>query len=130
VKALDTNILARFVLSDDIEQARLAEAQLREPCFVPDTVLLEFAWLLSSRFGLTRVKVARTLRDLITLPNLTVTDFALLNWAIDRFEAGADFADMLHLSGSAPVGVFVSFEKQLAKQAGPNSPVRVERLTG
>lgn len=129
MKALDTNVLARAVLNDDAPQSEAAVAQLREPCFAPDTVLMELAWLLSARYHMDRVAIARTLRDLITLPTLSVADFSLVEWAIGRFEAGADFADMLHIANAGPAGAFVSFEKGLARKAGPGAPVVVERLT-
>ena len=125
--AVDTNLLARYVLGDDAEQARRAAAVLREPFFVSDTVLLELAWLLSSRFDLPRAKLAAILRMLISMPSLAVADHALVGWAIDRFEAGADFADMLHIAAARPADAFISFEQGLARQAGPASPVRIKQ---
>lgn len=128
VKAVDTNIVARFVLGDDPAQTMLATQLLRTPCYISDSVLLETAWLLSSRFGLDRPALAATLRDLIELPTVSVGDLEGLRWAIDRFAAGADLADMIHIHMARGADAFVSFEKQLAQRAGPNSPVPVETL--
>lgn len=128
MKAVDTNVLARFVLGDDPAQSALAAQLLGTPCFAPDTVLLETAWLLSSRFNLSRTTVAETLRDLISLPNLAVSNPEKLVWAIDRFAAGADFADMLHIVTSQGADSFVSFEKRLANLAGSESPLPIETL--
>lgn len=128
MRAVDTNILARFVLADDPRQAALAAGVLRDPCYIADTVLLETAWLLSSRFALGRDVLAATLRDLIDLPNVTVSDLAGLRWAIERFAQGADFADMLHVHAARGTDAFVSFEKRLARLAGPDSPVVIETL--
>lgn len=129
MRAIDTNILARYVAGDDPVQTQLATDLLKEACFVPDTVLVETAWLLSTRYGVKRGLLAETLRDILALPHLSVTDEAGTNWAIDRFAAGADFADMMHLIGSRSADSFISFEKKLAKEAGPDTPVPVETLS-
>lgn len=128
MRALDTNILARYAVGDDPEQARLAAEVLAGPCFVPDTVLLETAWLLSSRFKQPRAIVADTLRDLLQMPQLSVNDAERIHWAIDRFAAGADFADMIHIAGSLGADSFISFEKRLARIAGPDAPLPIEAL--
>ncbi len=48
--ALDTNILARFLLNDSEAQAEMAEALLHgnTPCTAPMTVFLELVWVLGS----------------------------------------------------------------------------------
>ena len=127
MKAVDTNVLARYILGDDPEQARRAAAVLREPCFVSDTVLLELAWLLKSRFTVPRTKLAAILRKLLTMPTLTFADRALASWAVERFGAGADFADMLHIATAGPADTFVSFDDRMARQAGPDAPVPIEQ---
>jgi predicted nucleic-acid-binding protein len=48
--AVDTNILVRYAVKDDRDQARLATAGNR--CFVLKTVLIELVWVLSSQAGL------------------------------------------------------------------------------
>jgi predicted nucleic-acid-binding protein len=128
VKALDTNVLARFVLGDDEAQSRIATRTLAQPCFVSDTVLLETAWLLSSRYGLDRPTVVETLKDLLALPELSVSNPKGVAWAIERFRAGADFADMIHIISSHGADSFVSFEKRLVQLAGPDSPLPIETL--
>ena len=128
LKSIDTNIIARYVMQDDPVQTRVATAILSEACFVSDTVLLETAWLLSSRYRLDRADLAATLNDLLRLPLLEVSDAGLVGWAIDRFAAGADFADMMHVTAARHTGGFVSFERRLAALAGPQSPVPIETL--
>ena len=44
--ALDTNVLARWILRDDAEQAEIAESVLSGPCWVGATVFLELGWVL------------------------------------------------------------------------------------
>lgn len=127
MKAVDTNVLARYILGDDAEQARRAAVVLAAPCFVSDTVLLETAWLLSSRHKVGRAVLAATLSDLLRLPSLTVDEPDLLAWAIERFAAGADLADMIHLVSSRSADCFVSFEVDLVKDAGSDAPLPIQQ---
>ncbi len=128
MNAVDTNVIARYVMQDDPVQTDIATAILAGPCFVSDTVLLETAWLLSSRYRIGRADLAATLRDLVCLPALTVSDESSIAWAIDRFAAGADFADMMHILSARHADRFVSFESRLPRLAGPDSPIPVETL--
>jgi predicted nucleic-acid-binding protein len=127
--ALDTNVVARFVLNDDPDQTAVAVQLLAEPSTLSHTVLLELAWLLSARFGMGRAILAETLADVVALPNVMVADLEMVSWAIERFAAGADFADMMHLIGARmAAGRFATFDRRLAAQAGPSAPLPVETL--
>ena len=128
MKALDTNVLARFLLNDDPVQSQIARQQLTEQCFVSETVLLELSWLLTSRYQMPREEVLANVRDLFLLPTLTIHNADHVSWAVDRFEAGAGLADMLHVATAGLSDVFVTFDRGLARRAGPNTPVPVERL--
>jgi predicted nucleic-acid-binding protein len=126
VKAVDANILARYILGDDPEQGRRATVVMAQPCYVALTVLLETAWLLSSRYRIDRETLAATLTDVIMLPTVTIDDPELIGWAIERFAAGADVADMIHIVASRQADAFVSLDEKLAQRAGDRSPVVVE----
>ena len=126
MKAVDANILARYILGDDPEQARRATVVMAQPCYVALTVLLETAWLLSSRYRMDRETLAATLTEVIMLPTVTIDDPELIGWAIERFAAGADFADMIHIVASRQADAFVSLDEKLAQRAGDRSPVVVE----
>lgn len=128
MRALDTNVLARFVLKDDPVQSPLAEAALAQPCFASDTVLLELAWLLSSQYDFDRPDLASVMADLVDLPDLEISDRDSMLWAIERFARGADFADVVHIATSRHADCFATFEKRLDKFAGPNTPLMIERL--
>ena len=113
-------------MRDDPVQSPIAEAVLQHPSFVSDTVLLETAWLLSSRYRIGRADLAATLQDVVRLPAVRVSDPDMIDWAIERFAAGADFADMIHIIAGRHADGFVSFESQLQKQAGPDAPLSIE----
>lgn len=128
LNAVDTNVLTRYIVQDDVAQSETATAVLAEPCFVSDTVLLETAWLLSSRYGVRRADLAETLLDVLRLPALVVSDAAVVAWAIERFAEGADLADMLHVVSARHADRFVTFDARLARQAGAQAPMPIETL--
>jgi predicted nucleic-acid-binding protein len=116
--ALDTNILARFLLKDDAAQFKLAKELLaRDDAYTaPPTVILELVWVLESH-DCTREEILLALRTLLGLPNFKPKSFEALCHAIRWYEAGMDFGDALHLALSTGDEVFVSFDKALGKIA-------------
>lgn len=126
---IDTNVLARWILQDDEEHFRIADALLAQPCWVSWTVLLELSWLLGSRAKLERAQLADVLDTLLAMPTLHFERPASLQWAVDRYRAGGDIADMLHLATTGEVDAFVSFEKTLPKRAGADAPIPVRLAT-
>ena len=83
MRALDTNVLARFFVDDaDDEQAVLqrpaAMAALAERSFVSMTVLLELEWVLRGFYELPARDVSRVLRALASIEHITFE--ALLNF--------------------------------------------------
>jgi len=123
VIALDTNVLVRYLLSDDAAQTRAVHALLEDlgtEYFVPITVTLELAWVLRSS-KVPRAQIIGTVRDLLSLPNVkpqfSDAVFQALRWA----EGGIDIADALHLALSGKAEKFLSFDGDLAKQAARDS---------
>lgn len=129
MKAIDTNVLARFLARDEVAQTAVADQILQGKCFISLTVLIETVWLLASRYGQSRQAICTALSGVVHLPGVTTIDDALVLWALDRFRSGADFADMVHLLDSRRADSFVTFDRGVAKGAGTDSPLRVETLT-
>lgn len=122
MKALDTNVLARFFVDDpdDVQAARqrpAAIAALSERAFVSVTVLLELEWVLRGFYGLPAKQVARVLRALAGIEHVTLEDRDAVLVALDAFDRGLDFADALHLARSARASRLVTFDQRLAKRA-------------
>lgn len=130
VRSIDTNVLARFIVRDDAIQADAATQILRGDVLLTPTVLLETVWLLASRYGMPRSIVSGRLADIVGLSNVTVRDEPLVVWALERLREGADFADMMHLVESRNARLFATFDRQLAKHAGEESPIAIETLEG
>lgn len=115
--SLDTNILARAILDDDAQQSPVASAMLARKCLVIPTVLQELVWVLGSRAKWERTDIALALRDLLDIATLTVVENEAVEWAVERYAAGADFADMLHLALSGEADVFATFDQGVARFA-------------
>jgi predicted nucleic-acid-binding protein len=115
--ALDTNILARFLLNDDAAQfMQVCELLGRSEIYTaPPTVMLELVWVLETS-DYTRAEVSQSLRAL-GLPNFKPHSFEALFYAINWYESGMDFGDALHLALSEGDQAFVTFDKALGKIA-------------
>jgi len=98
VRAVDTNILVRFVIGDDSPQAEQVRTLFRsaeehhERLFVPLPVTLELIWVLASTYGVPRAAVTGALQHLIGLPYL-------------RFEHEGRFRELLATAEQNPLGL-------------------------
>lgn len=117
--ALDTNVLARYLLDDEPAQARAARRLLADEkaeYWIAITVVLELSWVLR-RSAAPRRLVMERLRDLLSLRNVRPQNadlvFQALRWAVE----GMDLADSLHLVLSGKAERFVTFDEALLKQA-------------
>lgn len=122
MRALDTNVLARFFVddADDVQAAKqrpAAVAALSERSFVSVTVLLELEWVLRGFYGLPPRDVSRVLRALASIEHITLEDRDAVLVALDAFDKGLDFADALHLACSSRASGFATFDRRLAKRA-------------
>jgi predicted nucleic-acid-binding protein len=122
MKALDTNVLARFFVddADDVQAAKqrpAAIAALAERAFVSVTVLLELEWVLRGFYDLSPKDVSRVFRALVSIEHMTVEDSDAVLVALDAFDKGVDFADALHLVRSSRASGFATFDQRLAKLA-------------
>lgn len=99
---LDTNVLVRYIVQDDPEQAEAAERLIESRCttqspgLVAVPVLVELVWVLASAYRYERPVVASVIRQLLRTAELLVEDRGTAWSALREFEAGgADFADCL-----------------------------------
>jgi len=122
MRALDTNVLARFFV-DDADDARAARqrpaavAALSGRSFVSVTVLLELEWVLRGFYELRTRDISRVLRALASIEHVTLEDRDAVLVALDAFDKGLDFADALHLARSSRASGFATFDQRLAKRA-------------
>ena len=123
MKAIDTNVVVRFLTDDDPRQAARARAAVDEGnVFVSTTVLLESDWVLRSVYGLASEEVAAALRAFSGLPGVSVEDPTLLMAALDRAEKGMDLADALHLGAASHCEAMLTFDRGFVRSAADASP--------
>ena len=125
--ALDTNIVVRLIARDDpVQLAHARDLVARTTCFLPDTVLLEAAWVLRSSYGASPRQIHAELLAVLGLPNVRVADAARLRQALAWYADGLDFADALHLASAQHAEAFATFDQHFIRKArGKGScPVR------
>ena len=128
--ALDSSVLARYVLNDNPDEAVVASQFIvNNSCSVSWSVLVELCWVLEYRAGLPRSEVVGSLAAIGDSDCIAVPNRASMAWAIERYAKGADFADMVHLvSAMNGATEFACFDRKLARQAGEDSPIAVRTL--
>ena len=121
--ALDTNIFARYLLNDDLEQSKAAAALLRkrEIYTAPPTVLLELVWVLGVNDS-SRAEITGALKHLVGLPNFKPREFEAVCRAIQWYEEGMDFGDA-HIA-------FAIDSTRRRKARSPSAPSRTSLTTG
>ena len=125
MRAVDTNVVVRYLTGDQPEQAARARAVFRAgQVFVSTTVLLESDWVLRSAYGFTRAEVAAALRALAGVPGVTVENLVVPGEALDRTVRGMDFADALHLGAAARCESMLTFDERFIR-AAEDAPVTV-----
>ena len=123
---IDTNILARFLAQDDAEQGQRADSLLQtlspqDPGFVSLVSLIELAWVMRSRYRVSRSELIQNLERLLNSPELVIESQQTVAQAIARFGAAkTDFADCLiersgHVAGCRHT---VTFDENAAKTSG------------
>jgi len=101
VIALDTNVLVRFLVKDDLDQALRAEECIAcltedEPGFVAREVLLELVWVLAKAYAYSRSEIAAALEGLLAAVELEVEDADVLGAILHLYALdGYDFADVM-----------------------------------
>jgi predicted nucleic-acid-binding protein len=112
---LDTNILLRATLNDDPVQSKAAQRLLKglgekERGLVNLPVLLEFFWVLRSRYKLPKARLAAVMRDLLGVEHIEFEALEVAGKALATYEAGiADFADMIIALRNRELGTAKTF---------------------
>jgi predicted nucleic-acid-binding protein len=99
---IDTNVLVRYLVKDDLPQFENARgligraAASGEPVLVSLLVLLETEWVLRSRYELSKAQIVGALSALLETAEVTFEDEPGVETALYTWKDGAaDFADCL-----------------------------------
>ena len=124
--SIDTNVIVRYLVGDDPEQAEAARALLDgltpdDPGFICREVVMEVAWVLERSYGLTRARVAETLMDLTASDSLLVENSDDVAAAAHLYrQGGVGFSDLMVLSAAERAGAtpLYTFDRRLARMEG------------
>jgi predicted nucleic-acid-binding protein len=127
MRALDTNVLVRFVTNDDEGQAAVVERLFaecqrnREHLFISAPVICELVWVLKNGVGQTRAEIVDVIDALTEDDLFQIEHKSLVARALDRYRRGkADFADYLigQIGDHANCRDTVTFDRALKGSPG------------
>ena len=122
---LDTNVIVRYIMQDDVKQSpmatRLIESQsAASPGFVPMVAVVELAWVMSSAYELDKRQLIAALEGLLRTKELIVEGAETVWKALRLYKsANADFADCLIERSASANGCekTMTFDRDAAKGA-------------
>jgi predicted nucleic-acid-binding protein len=124
MKAIDTNILIRFITKDDDKQAALVyqlfkrTEQTEEKLFVPLLVVLEAIWVLESGYAISNEDIIAIFADLLLMPVLLFESETVVENFIDSAKnTKFDLSDLLiaNSAHSFDCDCLFTFDKKAAK---------------
>ena len=124
--ALDTNVLARYLVRDDTEQAEAARSLLESltaarPGYVCREVTVELAWVLERAYGYTRDQIATVLEELVAIEGLVIEAADDVARAAFRYRTGVtEFSDLMILAAAERSGALplYTFDQKAARLEG------------
>ncbi len=124
--ALDTNVIVRYLVGDDAEQAAAARGLLDgltpgDPGFICREVALEVAWVLERSYRFTRSRIAEALMNLTASDSLVVESSDDVAAAAYRYrQGGVGFSDLMILAAVERAGAtpLHTFDRRLAQLQG------------
>lgn len=123
MKAIDTNILIRFLTGDDEKQTKKVyslfknvESEKKE-LFVPLLVVLEMVWVLESVYEVSRLEIVSAISDLLLMPVLKFAQQSTIQQWINSAKGNRyDLSDLL-IAHSAKINgcdSVITFDKKAA----------------
>ena len=102
MRALDTNVLIRFLLKDDEQQAEIVyrafkQAEIEEEVlFVPILVVLETIWVLESAYDMPKQDIVAAMGELLLMPILMFeAQPAIQSFIFSARDQEMDLSDLL-----------------------------------
>jgi predicted nucleic-acid-binding protein len=123
---LDTNVLLRFFLQDDVGQSPASAVLFdslspQNPGYVSLVTLVELIWVFDRTYRKPRNEISAFLRGLLESNDMVLEKYDAVSQAFRRFDSSnADFSDCLieRLCASAGCSKTMTFDVGAAKSAG------------
>ena len=126
MRAVDTNVIVRYLTGDDEAQATRARAVVDAgQVFREHHRTAGERVGVAERYGFAADEVAAALRALAGLPGIFVESPSVLAEALRGVDQGMDFADALHLGAASTCEAFLTFDCGLIDIAGNAATVGV-----
>lgn len=124
--AIDTNVLVRFLVQDDPEQAGLAGAVIDTlsetvPGFISREVLIELVWVLERAYRLSKPDIAGAIDGLLASAELVIEGADEVGSALELYRNdGFGFADLMIAAAARRAGAkeLVTFDRKAAQLPG------------
>lgn len=126
MNGLDTNVLVRFLVKDDVRQAKIAADAIKNTitsggrCFINHIVLCELVWVLESAYEYPKKEIAATLEKILMTRQFEIESKDLLHHALKDYSSGrGDLADYLigRINQAEGCGTTLTFDRALRNNA-------------
>lgn len=119
---VDTNVLVRYLVGDDLQQSRLSKNVFNsfstyEPGFISREVMIETVWVLERAYKISRSHIGAVIEGLLAAEELKIEQSGDVAWVLRRYlESKLGFADLMIARAGQRQGctVTVTFDKGAA----------------
>jgi|SRR5579872_2244496 len=121
---LDTNVLVRYIVQDDLKQSQTATDFIQKNCsmaspgFINSLVLCELVWVLESAYEYSRDDIAKVIEKILRTRQFQIHEPEFMWSSLQKYkEKIADFSDCYIASINAQAGCkhTVTFDKKAAR---------------
>jgi predicted nucleic-acid-binding protein len=122
MRAVDTNVLVRLLVRDDLDQVKAAESFIAAGAWVSQLVLVETLWVLDAVYDRTAEQITAAVDRLLNHKELTIQDAEVVTNALAHFKKrpALGFSDCLGLESARKAGhvPLATFDRNLSKLDG------------
>ncbi|MDB3935652.1 type II toxin-antitoxin system VapC family toxin [Granulosicoccus sp.] len=124
--ALETNVLVRYLIADDIKQFEAAkkfieETIIDETLFILVSVSVELEWVLRSLYELNKTTIITTFNRLLESREIEFQEEPAIEVALSLYtDSNSDFADCLHIDCAQRQGrlPLMTFDRKASRVNG------------
>ncbi len=124
--ALDTNVLVRYLVNDDVGQAEAARVLLEgltteQPGFICREVTVELVWVLERAYGFSRDRTATVLEELASTQGLEIEAVDdVVRATMEYRHGGAGFSDLMIAAAATRSGAhpLYTFDRKAGRLPG------------
>ncbi len=124
--ALDTNIVMRLLVRDDLTQAEAAERLISDLTpenrgFICREAMMELVWVLERVYEHSKIDIGEAVLELVASADLEIENHEDVNRCLYRYmRGGVDFADLMILAAAnhQRATPLYTFDRKLARLEG------------